>query len=206
MASQNIWGAAPLTEESGRIPTQPELDLVSGLASALWTPVDYVGRVARGESAVFDPESGHVSPEAIRWGASQAMSRLPSRYSAPTAALQKARGGDAAQAAPEMPGYRLSENVDNRAPMGSPYVPSQRAQNLMNDIANGPTSWDPGFRDFGNKEDAAAFADELGGFNQPRIYPGLSQSLGDRELRNSVFDALNGQDLYPAPVYTGWGR
>jgi hypothetical protein len=101
------------------------------------------------------------------------------------------------------PGYRLSENVnDRRAPMGKPFVPSQRAQYILSDL-DGPTSEFPAISDFARNLDEARMAVEIEGLNQPRIDPGLSRSLGDRELRNSVFDALNGRDLYPAPAYTG---
>jgi hypothetical protein len=79
MASSNIWGDVPLTEESGRYPTQPEQSLAAGLVKGMWAPVDYVGRVARGQSAVFDPETGHVGDEAIKWAADQAINRGPSR-------------------------------------------------------------------------------------------------------------------------------
>jgi hypothetical protein len=79
MASLNIWGDVPLTEESGRYPTPPEQSLAAGLVKGMWAPVDYVGRVARGQSAVFDPETGHVGDEAIKWANDQAVNRLPTR-------------------------------------------------------------------------------------------------------------------------------
>jgi hypothetical protein len=77
--SGGIWGDVPLTEESGRYPTPPEQSLAAGLVKGMWAPVDYVGRVARGQSAVFDPETGHVGDEAIKWAADQAINRGPSR-------------------------------------------------------------------------------------------------------------------------------
>jgi hypothetical protein len=82
MASLNIWGDVPLTEESGRYPTPPEQSLAAGLVKGMWAPVDYVGRVARGQSAVFDPETGHVGDEAIKWANDQAINRLPMRVPA----------------------------------------------------------------------------------------------------------------------------
>ncbi|MFL5063475.1 MAG: hypothetical protein ACJ8FU_08655 [Xanthobacteraceae bacterium] len=117
-------------------------------------------------------------------------------------------GSDLVQAPsePPRPGYRLSDNVDNRAPLGSPYLPSQRAQFILSDLFNGPTSSDPARRDFARKVADGRMANEIGGFNQPRIEPGLSTSFGDRELRAGIFDALTGNDLYPTPVYTGRSR
>ncbi|MFL5063474.1 MAG: hypothetical protein ACJ8FU_08660 [Xanthobacteraceae bacterium] len=77
--SGGIWGNVPLTEESGRYPTQPEQALASGLAKGLFTMVDYPRKVAAGESAVWNPETGHVSDEAIKWANDQAVNRLPTR-------------------------------------------------------------------------------------------------------------------------------
>lgn len=176
-----------------------QASILGRIAQTAFAPAQYAGDVARGTKQVYDPASGHVGDEAIGWGTSQAAGRLPVRYAAPMSAVQMARG---AHAAPQ-PGYRLSENVDNRIPEGSPYFPSQRAQFLLNDRTYA-TSPDPLMRIHAAEEDPTWMADEIGGFNQPRITPGLSTNPRDVALRLEVEDALNGRDMYPAPPYTGW--
>ncbi len=82
---------------------------------------------------------------------------------------------------------RPSENLRDISSLSSPYLPlSNRTNHILKDQF-GLLSWDEQRREKANRFDAYSIEDEIGGFNQQRIYPGLSTDPRDVALKGSMF-------------------
>ena len=68
----------------------------------------------------------------------------------------------------------------------------------------GPLNWDDQRRIGAAQWDREQMADEIGGFNEQRIYPGLSTDPRDVALRQYVSDALTGSGSnqgFASPIF-----